>query len=255
MNPSPSFSLHNRVAFVTGSTTGLGKAMALALGKAGARVALNYQNNTARAEATFAELEAAGISAALIRGDVTDETEVQRMIAETAERLGPVDILVLNATPAQPQKPIEEYEWAFYQQMLDFFIKSPFLLTRACLPHMKTQRWGRIINIGSEAFTRGVSPFTAYVAAKGGQNGFNRSLATEVAPWGITVNMISPGWIPVERHQNDPEEQKESYLNLIPMARWGLPEDVTGAAVFLASEAAAFITAQNLHINGGLTVH
>jgi 3-oxoacyl-[acyl-carrier protein] reductase len=177
------------------------------------------------------------------------------MISETAERLGPVDILVLNATPAQPQKPIEEYEWAFYQQMLDFFIKSPFLLSRACLPHMKAQRWGRIINIGSEAFTRGVSPFTAYVAAKGGQNGFNRSLATEVAPWGVTVNMISPGWIPVERHQNDPEEQKESYLNLIPMARWGLPEDVTGAAVFLASEAAAFITAQNIHINGGVTVH
>ncbi len=255
MNHSPSFSLQNRVAFVTGSTTGLGKAMALALGKAGARVALNYQNNTARAEATFAEFEAAGVSAALIQGDVTEETEVERMMSETTESLGPVDILVLNATPAQPQKPIEEYEWAFYQQMLDFFIKSPFLLSRACLPHMKAQRWGRIINIGSEAFTRGVSPFTAYVAAKGGQNGFNRSLATEVAPWGITVNMISPGWIPVERHQNDPEEQKESYLNLIPMARWGLPEDVSGAAVFLASDAAAFITAQNIHINGGVTVH
>lgn len=250
-----SFSLHNRVALVTGSSTGLGKAMLAGLGKAGARVALNYQNNEARAEVAFAELEAAGIKGMLVRGDVTDKTEVDRMIAEIGEKLGPVDVLVFNATPAQPQKPIEEYDWAFYQQMLDFFIKSPFLLTQACLPHMKSQKWGRIINVGSEVVARGVGNFTAYVAAKGGQNGFNRSLASELAPWGITVNMISPGWIPVERHLNDPEEQKEAYRSLIPLNRWGLPDDVAGAAVFLASEAAAFITGQNLHINGGLTTH
>ncbi len=97
---------------------------------------------------------------------------------------GPVDILVLNATPAQPLKPIEEYDWEFYQQMLDFFVKSPYLLSRACLPHMKAQRWGRIINIGSEVVARGVPNFTAYIAAKGAQNGFNRGLATEVARWG-----------------------------------------------------------------------
>ena len=250
-----SFSLKGRVALVTGSSTGLGKAMIAGLGKAGAKVALNYQNNVARAEAAFAELEAAGIEGMLVRGDVTDEVEVGRMVAEIAGKLGPVDILVFNATPAQPQKPIEEYGWEFYQQMLDFFIKSPFLLTRACLPHMKSQKWGRIINIGSEVVSRGVGNFTAYVAAKGGQNGFNRSLASELAPWGITVNMLSPGWIPVERHLNDPEEQKEGYRSLIPLNRWGVPDDVAGAIVFLASEAAAFITAQNLHINGGMTTH
>ncbi len=250
-----SFSLKNRVALVTGSSTGLGKAMALALGRAGARVALNYQNNTARAEAALAECKAADIEALLVRGDVTDEAEVERMVGEIAAQLGPVDILVLNATPAQPQKPIEEYDWAFYQQMLDFFIKSPFLLTRACLPHMKAQRWGRIINIGSEVVARGVSPFTAYVAAKGGQNGFNRSLASELAPWGITVNMLAPGWIPVERHENDPQDLKDGYRSLIPMNRWGVPDDMGGAVVFLASDASSFITAQNLHINGGMTTH
>ena len=250
-----SFSLKNRVALVTGSSTGLGKAMALALGRAGARVALNYQNNTARAEAALAECKAADIEALLVRGDVTDEAEVERMVGEIAAQLGPVDILVLNATPAQPQKPIEEYDWAFYQQMLDFFIKSPFLLTRACLPHMKAQRWGRIINIGSEVVARGVSPFTAYVAAKGGQNGFNRSLASELAPWGITVNMLAPGWIPVERHAGDPQEEKDRYLAGIPVGRWGVPEDLAGAVVFLASESASFVTGQNLHINGGMTTH
>ena len=229
--------------------------MARALGQAGAKVAINYQNNAARAAATAAEFETENIQSMLVRGDVTDEAEVARMVSEISAELGPVDILVLNATPAQPQKPIEEYDWAFYQQMLDFFIKSPFLLTRACLPHMKSQRWGRIINIGSEVVARGVSPFTAYVAAKGGQNGFNRSLASELAPWGITVNMLAPGWIPVERHENDPEEVKEGYRRLIPMDRWGVPEDMAGATVFPASDASSFITGQNLHINGGMTVH
>jgi len=250
-----SFSLKNRVALVTGSSTGLGKAILAGLGKAGAKVALNYQNNTARAEAAFAEMEAAGIKGMLVRGDVTNENEVGAMTEQIASKLGPVDILVLNATPAQPQKPIEDYDWAFYQQMLDFFVKSPFLLTRACLPHMKAQKWGRIINVGSEVVARGVENFTAYVAAKGAQNGFHRSLASELAPWNITVNMLSPGWIPVERHEHDPEEQKEGYRRLIPMKRWGVPDDVAGAAVFLASEAASFITAQNLHVNGGMTVH
>lgn len=249
-----SFSLKGRVALVTGSTTGLGKVMAAALGRAGARVAINYQNNTARAEQAFAAFQAAGGEGMLVRGDVTSEADVARMTDEVAKTLGPVDILVLNATPAQPQKPIEEYDWAFYQQMLDFFIKSPVLLSRACLSHMKKQRWGRIINIGSEVVARGVPNFTAYVAAKGGQNGFNRSLATEVARWGITVNMIAPGWIPVERHENDPQEQKDGYRALIPADRWGVPDDVAGAVVFLASDAASFITGQNLHINGGLTV-
>lgn len=138
--------------------------------------------------------------------------------------------------------------------MVDFFIKSPFLLTRACLPHMKSQRWGRIINIGSEVVARGVPDFTAYVAAKGGQNGFHRSLAGELAPHGITVNMIAPGWIPVERHEKDPQSAKDGYRALIPAKRWGVPADLDGAVVFLASDAASFVTGQNLHVNGGMTV-
>ena len=255
MKPRKSFSLAGRVALVTGSSTGLGKAMAIALGRAGGKVAMNFQNNTARAKKAFAEFEKAGCTGMLVRGDVTDEKEVPRIVAKIAVQLGPVDILVLNATPAQPQLPIEEYDWAFYQQMLDFFVKSPFLLTRACLPHMKQQRWGRIINIGSEVVARGIPNFTPYVAAKGGQNGFTRSLAVEVAKWGVTVNMIAPGWIPVERHADDPAEVKENYRRLIPADRWGVPEDLGGAIVFLASEDASFVTAQNLHVNGGMTVH
>jgi len=248
------FDLTGRVALVTGSTTGLGKAMAIALGQAGAKVALNYANNQARAEKAFAEFQASGGKGALFRGSVVDEAEVKRLVEEVAKTLGAIDILVFNATPDQPQKPIEEYDWTFYQSMLDFFIKSPFLLTRACLPHLKQQKWGRIINIGSEVVARGVPNFSAYVAAKGGQNGWTRSMSGELAPYGITVNMIAPGWIPVERHENDPQEAKDGYRALIPANRWGVPQDVAGAVVFLASDAASFITGQNLHVNGGMTV-
>jgi len=125
---------------------------------------------------------------------------------------------------------------------------------RATLPPMKKKRWGRIINIGSEVFQLGVPNFTAYVAAKGGQNGFSRSLATELAQWNITVNMISPGWIPVERHENDPQEMKDEYLAGVPAKRWGTPKEVGDTVVFLASEEASYIAGQNICVNGAHSV-
>jgi 3-oxoacyl-[acyl-carrier protein] reductase len=248
------FSLQHRVALVTGSTTGLGKVMAHALGQAGAQVAVNFANDRKRAQKAFDEFRAAGHKGGLFQASVIDETEVKRLVAEVTDALGPIDILVLNATPDQPQLPIEEYDWSFYQSMLDFFIKSPYLLTRAVLPHMKAQRWGRIINIGSEVFQIGRPNFSAYVAAKGGQNGFSRSMSTELAPFGITVNMVSPGWIPVERHAGDPQEQKDAYLATVPAGRWGVPDDLSGVITLLASDAASFISGQNICVNGGLTV-
>ena len=248
------FSLEGRVAFVTGSSKGLGKEMAMSLGEAGAKVALNYFNGKEKAEETFAEFQKRGYNGILLRGNAIDEGDISAMVAQIGEELGPVDILVPNATPDQPQKPIEEYDWDFYQSMLDFFVKSPYLLVRACLPHMKQQRWGRIINIGSEVFQEGVPNFTAYVAAKGGQNGFTRSLAKELAPWEITVNMVSPGWIPVERHENDPQELKDGYLADLPSKRWGVPKEVADTVTFLATEEASYVSGQNICVNGAHTV-
>jgi 3-oxoacyl-[acyl-carrier protein] reductase len=253
VEPRP-FTLVGRVALVTGSSKGLGKAIAFALGNAGAKVALNYANGQPAAEATFDEFTGRGYEGMLVRADATDEKHVAKMCHAVANRLGPIDVVVVNATPAQPQKPFELYDWAFHQQMLDFFVKSPYLLARSVLPAMKERRFGRIINIGSEVFRRGVPNFAPYVAAKGAQAGWTRSMASELAPWQITVNIVSPGWIPVERHANDPQEQKDAYKALIPMRRWGVPADVGGVCVFLASDAAAFVTGQDLAVNGGTTL-
>lgn len=247
------FSLKNHVAIITGSSTGLGKAMAHTLGLAGARVAVNYFNNQSRAERTMAELKEQRIEAILVRCDVTNQEGVDYLYQETEAKLGKPDILIVNATCEQPLKPIEEYDWDFYQRMVDFFIKSPFLLTKRGLAHMKKQKWGRIINIASEVYHRSVENFSAYVAAKGGQIGWSRSMSRELAPWNITVNVVAPGWIPVERHEKVPEEEKNGYFKHIPAKRWGVPQDVADAVLYLASEEASFVTGQTICVNGGMT--
>jgi 3-oxoacyl-[acyl-carrier protein] reductase len=127
------------------------------------------------------------------------------------------------------------------------------MLAKAALPGMKGQGWGRIVNVTSEVFHCSVPNFSAYVAAKGGQIGWSRSMASELAPFGITVNTVAPGWIPTERHANDPEEAKNAYLETIPMGRWGTPKDVGDSVAFFASDEANFLTGQTLCVNGGRT--
>ncbi|MEC8658974.1 MAG: SDR family oxidoreductase [Verrucomicrobiota bacterium] len=243
--------LKNHVALITGSTTGLGFGIAKVLGLAGSKIIMNYYNDQERANRAYYDLEAMGCEVTLVRGNAIDEKSVNEIVKEGEEKFGPIDILVPNATPDQPLRPIEEYDWDFYQQMLDFFVKSPYLLTRATIENMKKSKWGRIINISSEVYQLSVSPFSAYVSAKGGQIGWTRSMSKELAPYGITVNTVNPGWIPTERHDNDPQEDKDNYLEQIPAGRWGTPEDVGEAVAYFASEEASFITGQTLCVNGG----
>ena len=243
--------LKNHVALITGSTTGLGFGIAKVLGLAGSKIIMNYYNDQERANRAYSDLEALGCEVTLVRGNAIDEKSVNEIVKEGEEKFGPIDILVPNATPDQPLRPIEEYDWDFYQLMLNFFVKSPYLLTRATIENMKKSKWGRIINISSEVYQLSVSPFSAYVSAKGGQIGWTRSMSKELAPYGITVNTVNPGWIPTERHDNDPQEDKDNYLEQIPAGRWGTPEDVGEAVAYFASEEASFITGQTLCVNGG----
>ena len=243
--------LKNHVALITGSTTGLGYGIAKVLGLAGAKVVMNYYNDEERANRAFSEFQSLGCEGILVRGNAIDEKSVQKIVEEGESKFGEIDIVVPNATPDQPLKPIEEYDWEFYQQMINFFVKSPYLLTRATIGKMKQKQWGRIINISSEVYQLSVSPFSAYVSAKGGQIGWTRSMSKELAPFGITVNTVNPGWIPTERHNDDPQEDKDAYFEQIPAGRWGVPEDVGEAVAYFASEEASFITGQTICVNGG----
>ncbi len=247
------YSLSGHVALVTGSSKGLGASIVRNLASAGASVAVNAFNNTDRAQKLADEINEEGGKAIAVGADVTKAPQIKALVEEVTSRIGPIDIVVPNATGPQPHKPIEEYDEDFYQEMYEFFIKSPFLLAQATLPFMKEKKWGRFVNIISEVFSASVSDFSAYVAAKGGQIGWSRSMARELASFGITVNMVGPGWIPVERHADDPQDKKDAYLAQIPAGRWGVPDDVAHAVRFFCSEEASFITGQTLYVNGGMT--
>ncbi|MGE3639407.1 MAG: SDR family NAD(P)-dependent oxidoreductase [Pirellulales bacterium] len=254
LNNGHSFRLDGRVALVTGSTRGLGRQIALALAQAGARTAMNYANDHRVAEKAFQELMQLSNESCLVQGDVTDAESVSRMCREVTESLGPIDILVINATSSQPELPFEEYDWAFFQRMLDYFVKSPVLLMQACLPGMKERQWGRVVHITSEVVALASAPFSAYVAAKAGQTGLALSTARELAGSGITVNMVAPGWIPVERHADYSTESMRDYASRVPARRMGTPNDVAHSVVYLASEEARFVTGQTLSVNGGNSV-
>jgi 3-oxoacyl-[acyl-carrier protein] reductase len=243
--------LGGKVAIVTGASRGLGKSIAQTLAARGAKVAVNYFGSLDLAGKVVAEIRSGGGVADAFRADVRDEAQVNTLVAAVEKALGPVDILVLNATGPQPFRSIEELTWQDCLNQLEFFVKSPLLFIKAVLPGMKSRRSGRIINIGSEVFEKGVPKFSNYVCAKGAQLGATRSWAMELAEWSITVNLVAPGWIPTERHMDDPQEMKDSYAAAVPMKRMGVPQDIAQAVAFLASDAANFITGQKISVNGG----
>jgi 3-oxoacyl-[acyl-carrier protein] reductase len=246
--------LKGKVALVTGASRGLGSAMAIKLAACGARVAANYFGSPEKARQVLDEIRTAGGTAEGFRADVRDEAEVEALARAVTKAFDHIDILVINATGPQPFIRIEDLSWRACLDQLEFFVKSPLLLLKAVVGPMKERRWGRIINIGSEVFERGVPKFSNYVSAKGAQLGLTRSWALELATWGITVNLVAPGWIPTERHAADPQEAKDIYAAAVPMRHMGKPEDVAEAVAFLASSAAAFITGQKLSVNGGNTL-
>lgn len=246
--------LKNKVALVTGASRGLGAAIAISLGKRGARVAINYRSRVDDAKKVKAEIDVSGNNAELFQADVTDEMQVKQLCEQVVKKFGPIDILVINATLVHVHKPIEELVWQDFLDHFQFFIKSPLLLAQQILPAMKKRKYGRIIHIGSEVFERGIPNFSNYVSAKGAQLGLTRSWANELAPYHITVNLVAPGWIPTEMHEKDPQEMKSEYARRVPLGHMGEPHDIGEMVAFLASDSAKFITGQRFTVNGGNTM-
>ncbi|BCJ34338.1 3-oxoacyl-ACP reductase [Actinocatenispora thailandica] len=243
-----------RVALVTGASRGLGAAIATALAADGAAVAVNYARDAASADAVVAAIEAAGGRAAAFRADVTDEAEVTSLHQAVVAALGEVDVLVANATGPQPEIGVESLRVDDLLTQFRFFAVSPLLLAQQVLPGMRRRGWGRIVQIGSEAFELGTPGSSAYVAAKGAQLGLTRSWARELGGTGVTVNLVAPGFVPTERHVGVPDADRDRYARGVPMGRLGTADEVAAAVTYLASDRAAFLTGQRIAVNGGNTL-
>ncbi len=246
--------LSNRVALVTGASRGLGAGISQKLGERGARVAINTFGSPEKAEALAESIRKSGGIARVFRADVRDEQQVAKLEREVREQLGPIDILVLNATGPQPMIKLELMTWRDCLDQLEFFVKSPLILTQAVLGSMKERKFGRIVMIGSEVFEKGNPEFSSYVSAKGRPAWPDPIMGDGIGAAGNHRESRRAGWIPTERHAGDPQAAKDQYAAMVPMKRMGAPEDVAEAVAFLASDAANFITGQRISVNGGNTL-
>lgn len=239
--------LEGKVAIVTGAARGIGRAYCLAMAKEGANIAVVDVLDTAPTKAAVEEL---GVKALALKIDVSSEEDTLRMAQETIDAFGRIDILVSNAA-ISPEQPLDEISFAEWRKVLAVDLDGVFLCAKAVIPQMKKQKSGRIINIASSTVFMSFPNLTHYIAAKAGVIGMTRALATELGDYGILVNAISPGLTQTERTVSVPDEVWGMQVAMQSVKRREEPEDLVGAAVFLASEDSAFITGQTLSVCGG----
>lgn len=241
----------DRVALVTGASRGLGAVIARHLAGAGWSVAVNYRSDADGAGRVVDDIRRAGGVAAGYAADVTDEDAVAELMARAGRELGPVLGVVANATGPQPIVPLDRLSWQDYLDQLVFFVKSPTLLVQAVLPAMRAHAFGRVILIGSDMVDRAKAGWSAYACAKAAEAELVKIWARELGPDGVTVNLVAPGWIPVERHAG---ADTSAYLAEVPLGRVGTPDDIASMVSYLASDEAGFVTAQRISVNGGHTI-
>ncbi len=237
---------------VTGGTRGLGKTIAFSFAREGAWVAVSYASDEKNASETEAELKKPAARSLLLKADVSSRSEVEKMVGSVLDQWEYVDILVNNAgiTRDKLLMFLDEDDW---DRVLEVNLKGTYLCSKAVIKSMIARRFGRIISITSPSALTGRAGQTNYSASKGGIISFTKSLSREIARLGITVNAVCPGVISTPMTENLDDETRNDLLNMIPMGKFGEPEDVTGAILFLASERARYITGQVLAVDGGLT--
>ena len=251
----------DKVVLVTGSSRGIGAAIARAFAAEGAAVAVNYLRNAAAAEAVTVECKKQGGEASAFQADVTDGNAIMALVDQVLESFGKIDVLVNNAFrpytfDPERRKMFWELDWADYQTQIDGALISTHGLCKAVLPVMKKRTQGAIVNIASDLVARPTIPYHDYTTAKAALIGFSRNLAMEMGPFGIRVNCVAPGLVyPTDATRNTKEEVKEAIIAQTPLKRIAKPEDVAGPVLFLASDWSKFMTGQTLYVDGGLVMN
>jgi NAD(P)-dependent dehydrogenase (short-subunit alcohol dehydrogenase family) len=248
--------LAGKTAIVTGSSRGIGKAIAKRFARDGAKVAVNCVSTVDKANAVVAEIAAGGGEAVVVRADVAKKGDAERLVADTIAAFGRVDILVSNAGIIidRPFVDSTDEDWT---RAIESNLHGFFNVSRAVLPHMIGRRQGRIIATGScitEVADFGGNCYSVCAASKGGIIAMLRPMAAEAARHGITVNAVSPGYIATEMLEEIDQSGLEAALGIIPMRRYGKPEEIAAAMAFLASDEAGYITGQVLRVNGGMSM-
>ena len=245
--------LAGKTALITGSSSGIGAAIAQEMAGNGAKVAIHYRGNAQGAETLAAMLRDQGAHCAIYQADVSDTEQAANLVKQVQSELGSLDILVNNAGTTRDTllMSMKEEEW---DTVINTNLKSVYTVTRAALRGMLKSRWGRIINITSVVGLTGQAGQSNYAASKAGIIGFTKSLAREVASRNITVNAVAPGFIPTALTDVLNEEQRSTILRNTPLGRMGTPEEVAWAVAFLAAERSGFMTGQVLTVDGGLVM-
>ena len=243
--------LTGKAALVTGGSRGIGRACCYALARAGARVCVNYVLERPSAELVVQRIKEAGGSAFALAADVADRSQADMLVDETVDRYGSLDILVTNAGIWKGSA-IEEMSDSEWREMLGVNLDGTFHAIRAAVPHMKEARGGRIVTVSSTAGQRGEAGHAHYAATKGAVISLTKSLAAELAPFGITVNCVAPGWVDTDMTSEDLRGPRgDGIRSTIPLGRPGNPEEIAGAVAFLASDLASYVTGEILNVNGG----
>jgi 3-oxoacyl-[acyl-carrier protein] reductase len=250
---SVTLDLSGKTALVTGAGRGIGRAIALKFGAAGAKVAVNYNASEAQAEEVVAAIKDAGGEAQAVKADVSKADEVDAMVSTLVKEWGRLDILVNNAgiTRDNLMMRMSQDEW---DAVMDTNLRSAYFCTRAVLRSMLRNRWGRIISLSSVVGLTGNAGQANYAAAKAGIIGFTKSIAREVGGRNITANAIAPGFIETDITAGLPDALKAEMLKTIPADRYGQPDDIANAVVFLGSDLASYINGQVLNVDGGMVM-
>ena len=252
MVPKQSLDLTGKVALVTGGAVGIGKASVMALGRAGAFIGVHYYSSKSAAEALLAELKAEHINAMLLHGDLTEETDANRVVDSLVAEAGRLDILVNNSGGLVKRAKIEDCPLDVWRKSLDINSTSAFLVTRRAIPHLRATGSGRIVNLLSLSVqTGGANGAGAYAAGKGALMVFTHTLAKELAPH-VRTNSIMPGTVETQHHEiHSTEEMLEAYRKQTPLGRNTMAEEVASSVLFLASDMSSHINGALIDISGG----